>query len=175
MTEPATANLTATTTDPRVSRSPGWKVVSPTVSTLITGDTAGASATFADTKRSKEITVIYMDWFSMTWRLTVDGGTPTCVTSTGALKKLTVPVPDGAHTAVITLGAETSTSAYFHLLGVSFVMPHGVAVHNLCVGGNTASGALAGSNDRARLIAILLGCTLRSSSSARKRSLQGRA
>ncbi|MBO9043452.1 SGNH/GDSL hydrolase family protein [Curtobacterium flaccumfaciens] len=158
----ATSNLTAATTDPRVSRSAGWKVVSPTVSTLITGDTAGASATFADTKRSTEITVVYMDWFSMTWTLTVDGGTPTSVTNTntGALKKLTVTVPEGVHTAVITLGAGTSTSAYFHLLGVSFVMPHGVVVHNLGVGGNTASGALAGSNDRARQIAILLGVHL---------------
>lgn len=158
----ATSNLTSATSDPRTSRSSGWTVVSPTTSTLITGNTSGATATFADTKRSTEITVVYMDWFTMTWTLTVDGGTPTSVsnTNTGALKKLTVTVPEGVHTAVVTLGAGTSASAYFHLLGVSFVMPTGVVVHNFGVGGNTASGALAGSNDRARQIAILLGAHL---------------
>ncbi|WP_284761606.1 SGNH/GDSL hydrolase family protein [Curtobacterium sp. MEB011] len=157
----ATSNLTSATSDPRVTRSAGWKIVSATTSTLITGDTAGATATFADTKRSTEVTVVYMDWFTMTWSLTIDGGTPTSVTNTGtgALKKLTVTVPDGIHTAVVTLGAGTSASAYFHLLGISFMMPAGVVVHNLGVGGNTASGALAGSNDRARQIAILLGVT----------------
>ncbi|MCS6530493.1 SGNH/GDSL hydrolase family protein [Curtobacterium flaccumfaciens] len=158
----ATSNLTSATTDPRVSRSAGWKVVSPTASTLITGDTAGATATFADTKRSTEITVVYMDWFTMTWTLTVDGGTPTSVTNTGTgeLRKLTVTVPEGVHTAVVTLGSGTSSSAYFHLLGVSFMMPSGVVVHNLGVGGNNASGALAGSNDRARQIAMLLNPSL---------------
>ncbi|RXF83254.1 hypothetical protein CffCFBP3418_13565 [Curtobacterium flaccumfaciens pv. flaccumfaciens] len=145
-----------------MSRSAGWKVVSPTASTLITGDTAGATATFADTKRSTEITVVYMDWFTMTWTLTVDGGTPTSVTNTGTgeLRKLTVTVPEGVHTAVVTLGSGTSSSAYFHLLGVSFMMPSGVVVHNLGVGGNNASGALAGSNDRARQIAMLLNPSL---------------
>ncbi|WP_418515947.1 SGNH/GDSL hydrolase family protein [Curtobacterium flaccumfaciens pv. flaccumfaciens] len=158
----ATSNLTSATSDPRVTRSAGWKIVSATASTLITGDTVGATATFADTKRSTEITVVYMDWFAMTWTLTVDGGTPVSVTNTGsgALKKLTVTVPEGVHTAVITLGAGTSSSAYFHLLGVSFVMPSGVVVHNFGVGGATASASLAGSNDRTRQIALLLGVTL---------------
>lgn len=140
------SNLSGGTTDSRVTLTSGWTAFAASSTNLVQAATPSNPATFADTLPSTQVEIWYIDFFTISWTYSIDGGAPVTVTNvnSGTRKKITVSGLSSAnHTVVITPTTGVTGSNPLYIVGVTFTTGTGVAVHNMGVGGAKAiSGVL---------------------------------